>query len=62
LALRYEKAGRITSINYMVIVYSFIIDALVFNVDIKWTDILGATFIIFFTIVNTVISCFDKSK
>eukprot|EP00347_Sterkiella_histriomuscorum_P011188 403373411 len=61
ISLQHEKAGRSASINYLVVFLSFIFDVLIFGETVKGTDIAGAIFIIFFTLLNAVLKCYGKS-
>lgn len=58
-ALQTEKAGRAASLNYLQVVVAFIFDITVFGRDASsWTDWLGSTLILIFTLLNSVRKCF----
>ncbi|CDW91868.1 drug metabolite transporter permease [Stylonychia lemnae] len=62
ISLQYEKAARSAAINYLVVFNSFVIDALLFGETVKTSDLLGALFIIFFTLLNAILKCFGKAN
>lgn len=62
MALQIEKGGRSAAVNYLIVVNSFLADAFVFGDAIKWTDVTGATFIVFFTFLNALMKCTGNTK
>ena len=59
-AISIEKAGRVAVLNYLQIVICFLFDILFLERKVRWTDIIGTIFIIFFTFLGSVKKCFVK--
>ena len=57
-AISIEKAGRVAVLNYLQIPICFLFDIIFLSRIVKWTDILGTTFIIFFTFLGSLKKCF----
>ncbi|TNV77408.1 hypothetical protein FGO68_gene6316 [Halteria grandinella] len=57
-ALQTEKAGRAASLNYLQVVIAFLADTIFFKRESSWTDYLGSTLILLFTLINSLRKCF----
>lgn len=62
IAFQHEKAAKTAAINYIVVVNAFAMDVFFFGVNVKWSDLIGASFIICFTLLNALLNCFGKSN
>ncbi|CDW77858.1 membrane protein [Stylonychia lemnae] len=57
LALQNQPVGRASVMNYLQVVFAFVVDILAFDSHIVWTDIVGSVLIIGFTLANSIIKC-----
>ena len=62
LSFKYEKAGRVTPINYLAVVINCIIDIIVFNNHMKVNQVIGCLMIIGSTLSISLLKCFNVIK
>lgn len=61
-ALQHEKAARLAGLEYIQIVFGFILDILLFKGTIGLPEILGSLLIAMSSLIVTLLKCTDKLK
>ena len=61
-AISVEKAGRVAIMNYLQIVICFVFDVMFLDRKVRWTDIVGTIFIIFFTLIGQIRNFCEKDE
>ena len=60
MAFQFDKAGRVASINFMQILFSYLGDIIIFGYEVRILEFLGAAIIIICSTFTMVLKYFNK--